>query len=128
MGVEFSWDDDDKTVIRYTATESWNWTDFHRTVRVSLFALHNLNHQIDTIFDLSQSPKTAGGAVAHIRSVGKKQHPSISGRAIVIGLEHDIVQKLTIGGANQVILGDQTLYFVDDEAAAQAILREFQGG
>lgn len=123
MGMRFEWDDDEKTVIRYVAEGTWNWTDFHRSVRVSLFALHKLGHPVDTILDLTHSAKTPGGAIAHIRSVGKPQQEHISGRAIVIGLDAETETKLLAGQPERMLrFGEQTIHFVDDEQQAQAIL------
>ena len=48
MPLDFVWDDDAKTVIRYRARGRWNWNDFHKTVRISTFQLDRLDH--DTTF------------------------------------------------------------------------------
>lgn len=127
MGMRFEWDDEEKTVIRYVAEGDWNWTDFHRSVRVALFALHNLGHPVDTILDLSQSTKTPGGAIAHIRSVGKPQNEYISGRAIVIGLDSQTETNLLAGQPDRALsFGEQTIHFVDDEQQAQALLEKWR--
>jgi len=131
MGFEYSWDDDEaQTVLRYTAVgDDWNWNDYHKTVRTALFALHRIGHAVDVVVDLSDTDHLPGGAVAHVRSFGKRQNPNLTGRAVVIGLDRDIERTLT-GGSDERVLrfGEQILYFVDDEASAQKVLAALDSG
>ena len=129
MGVHFSWDDEEKnTVIRYTAEDDWNWNHYHKAVQMSLFALHRIGHDVDVIVDLSGTDKIPVGAMAHVRSFGKRQNPHLTGRAIVIGLDRDTELSLRGGDDSERVLhvGEQTIYFVDDEAAAQALLTQLR--
>lgn len=123
MGCEFRWYNDDKRIMCYIITGDWNWTDFHRTVRVSLFSIFGIEHQVDTLVDLRGTSKTPGGAVAHIRTIGKKQHPKLSGRAVIIGLDAETEAKVLAGNTERVLsFREQTIYFADNEAEALQLL------
>lgn len=123
MGVEFRWDDDAKTLLRYVALGAWNWTDFHRAVRVATFALYNAGETVDVVFDLRGGHRLPAGAVGHLRTVGKKVHPRLSGRAAIIGLDAETRRQLAPDGSPLLALGDQRIYFAEDDAHALALLR-----
>lgn len=128
MPVRFAWDDPErKTILRYLIEGDWNWKDYHNAVRMSLFALHGLDHDVDVVIDMRGSDKLPAGAAAHIHSFGKRGNPRLTGRAIVIGLDADFVQGF-LGQSTERILqtGDQTVHFVDDEDAAQALLSQWE--
>lgn len=122
MGISFKWDNG---VLRYVAEDQWNWNDYHKAVRIASFSLNNVDHQVDVILDLSQSIKIPSGAVAHLRTLGKKDHPKLTGRGIIINLDHDTRRKLAGNDEDNFQIGEQTIYFVDNEAQAQILLSEF---
>jgi hypothetical protein len=128
MGVRFQWESAEKRVIRYVAEgDDWNWKDYHKIARISSFAMHNLGHKVDVIFDLTQSTRLPGGAIAHLRSLGKSEGAPLSGRVIIVGLDASIEQRLLAGSAIRSLeFGDQKLCFADNEEQAQSILGTFQ--
>lgn len=123
MGVSYDWYDDSQTVMVYTAEGDWNWNDYHKAVRMSLFSLHGLEHPVDMLLDLRGTDKTPAGAVAHLRSVGKRLHDNLSGRAVIVGLDDATARQLVGAGARMLQFGEQTLYFADTPDEAIALLR-----
>jgi len=124
MGVQFKWDNEAKTILRYVAEGSWNWLDYHRAVRISLFSLYSAKAPVDVIFDLRGGNRLPGGAIAHLRTVGKKQHNTLSGRAVIIGLDDKTLRQIVPDGGKLLILGDQKLHFADSDEEAYIHLRE----
>lgn len=122
MGVEFKWDNDARTRLRYVVAGAWNWTEFHRAVRVSIFALYNAGEAVDVILDLRGGDRLPAGAVGHLRTVGKKTHAKLTGRAVVIGLDEATIRQLIPGGGRVLVLGEQRIHFVADDAEALAVL------
>lgn len=121
MPVDFVWDDAEKTVIRYRALGTWNWSDYHKMVRISTFHLDTLDHSVDTLFDLTGSTRMPAGAVGHLRMLGKADHAHRRPRAIIIGADETLQTQL--GAVAGVYRADgQLLQFVADEAEAQAVL------
>jgi hypothetical protein len=118
MPVTFEWWNDEKTVMAYSVTgNDWNWTDVHRAVHLSLFQLVNVDHPVHTLADFRQATKWAGGAMAHLRSLGKKrEHTHFSGKAILLGVPDDLRVKVT-GDLTRFdfITAEQAIHFVSDE-------------
>lgn len=125
MPLDFVWDDDAKTVIRYRARGRWNWNDFHKTVRISTFQLDRLDHDVDTILDLSESERLPAGAVGHLRTLGKADHAHRLPRAIVVGADAAVQSQL--GAVDGVYRAEgQSLYFVANEDEAQRLLAKWR--
>jgi hypothetical protein len=123
MVVQFKWDNETKTILRYVAQGDWNWLDYHRAVRISLFSLYSAKAPVDVIFDLRGGSRLPGGAVAHLRTVGKKQHDTLSGRAVIIGLDETTLRQIVPDGGRLLTLGNQQLHFADSDDEAYALLR-----
>ena len=125
MPVDYVWEDDDKTVIRYRVQGLWNWNDFHKTVRISTFQLDRLTHDVDTLLDLTGSAKLPAGAVGHLRTLGKADHARRRPRAIVIGAA--AAQPQQVGAVDGVYQAEnQLLHFVPTDAAARELLLLWQ--
>ncbi len=130
MPVEFQWEDEDKTAIRYVLSGAdWNWRDYHRTVQRSMFELVNIDHVVHVVADFQAVVKLPGGAIAHLRTIGKQQpQGKFSGKAIVIGLEESWRHKLLASpDADRLELPNQVIYFVATNEAAGKILEELNG-
>jgi hypothetical protein len=122
MGITFRWDDEARTLLRFSAEGEWNWKDYHHMARVASFNMFNAGGAVDVIFDLRGGVKLPSGAVAHLRTVGKRLNERMTGRAAIIGLDAETTRQIAPDGTGSLTLGDQTLYFVDDDAAAYAAL------
>jgi hypothetical protein len=126
MTVKFGWGDEAHTVMRYTAEGQWNWKDYHRAVRVSLFALRGVDHPVHSILDLTHTDILPRGALPHLITVGAKKHPCLSGYGVVIGLDHQIEGNLLQGKSERVLrMGEQVIHFVDNETDARIVLDSF---
>jgi hypothetical protein len=124
MPITIAWDNDEKTVLRLTAADRWNWNDFHKSMRVATFWLDTVDHAVEMIVDLSQSERLPAGALGHIRSLGTQIHPNGRARLLIIGLDESVTGPL---GGKDNIYHDSTrlIHFVEDEDQAQAILGEW---
>ncbi len=124
MPVEFRWDNEEQTVIRFVATGLWNWNDFHKAMRRATFWLDSVSHSVETIIDLRAGVKLPAGALGHVRSLGKRIHPNGTDRAVLIGLEGSVAKPL--GGAEGVYRdGVRLLRFVATEDEALAVIAEW---
>lgn len=121
MPVKFVWDANLENVVRYTFDGAWNWKEFHRVVRVSIFSFYKATALVDLIVDFRGTTLPAG-AVGHIRTIGKKQNEYMSGRAVVIGLDAATVHN--IGAVDGIFrTGEQIIAFVDDDDQAYQIIQ-----
>lgn len=128
MPFDFKWDNPEKTVIRYRAQGDWNWKDYHTCVRVSLFSLPKGDIVVDSIIDLRDStrPKMPSGVLGHVRSFGRKHHPTLSGRAILIGLPKEAESQLGLNDQRQLPTTDGMVQVVDTDDDLEATLRTWQ--
>jgi hypothetical protein len=125
MPVHFDWDNEQQTVLWFTATAPWNWTDFHRAMRQATFWLDAVQHPVDLVVDLRQSHKLPAGALGHIRSLGTAIHPNGQNRVVIIGLDEAIAGPL--GGVDRVYSdGTRLIRFVDTADEARAIVHAWQ--
>src|SRR3990172_2967279 len=91
MPVTYRWDNPEKTVLRLMATGEWAWRDFHRAAQVSRVNMMNGGDRIDTVVDLRGSDRLPSGAAAHVRTFGRPENRRQTGRAVVIGMDADVV-------------------------------------
>ncbi|MEQ8673209.1 MAG: hypothetical protein RLP44_28060 [Aggregatilineales bacterium] len=128
MPFTFVWHDESKTALRYQAEGDWNWKDYHTCVRGSLFTLHGHDQQVDSIIDLRGSTRTTmpSGLPAHIRTFGKRSHPNLTGRAVVIGLPDYGFESLHMSSDQSIATSDGVIRFVESEDALHALLMEWQ--
>ncbi len=121
MPIQFAWDGDSQTVLRFLVTDPWNWNAFHKTMRLATFQLDGVDHPVEMVVDLRQSKKLPAGALGHVRSLGKATHPNARNRLLFIGLDESIAGPL--GGADGIYQRpDRLLRFVDSDKSAEAIL------
>jgi hypothetical protein len=128
-GIQFqyTWHDDSKNAIRYTALGEWTWRDYHACVQIASFSLAG-HEGIHSIIDFRQQtrPKMPGGMIAHMRTFGKKIVPALSGHAIVVGMPEETLATLQRNDDGTMDAVDGTIYFVDDDAGIEAQLAQFK--
>ncbi|MCU0497153.1 MAG: hypothetical protein MUF87_07380 [Anaerolineae bacterium] len=126
MGVEYSWFNDQQMAIRYTASGQWDWKDYHTCVRMSLFLLHQHPHQVDSVIDLRNGTRLPAGLAPHVRTFGKRGHPQLTGRALVIGMPTDALIKLGVDDQRRLITPDGIIQFVQTDSELIATLATWQ--
>jgi len=125
MTFDFRWDNDQQTVLRYLASGDWNWNDLHKHMRGSTLWLDHLDHNVETIIDLRGGSKLPGGAVAHLRSLGKQMHARSRARTIILGVDPAVQQQLgAVDGVYRT--SSQLIHFAGSDDEAQAILKEWE--
>lgn len=127
MSFDFHWDDDAKTVMRYVAAGAWNWNDFHKHMRRSRLVFDQVGHDqpIEAIIDLSGGAKLPAGAVGHLRSLGKDEHPQRTRRVVIIGV--DAATQAQLGAEDGAVQAAFALIrFVDSDDDARAVIAAWQ--
>ncbi len=125
MPVHFEWTDATKTVLRYRVEGQWNWNDLHKHLARAAFQMDSVDHPVDLLLDLRGSSQLPAGAVAHLRSVGKKQHRNSSERVIIVGLPREVAQRLA-GDTREYRIESRIIRFADTEAEISAILQAWR--
>jgi hypothetical protein len=121
MPITFDWDNEAQTVLRVVATSSWNWNDFHKTLRRATFWLDSVQHPVEILVDLRATTRLPAGALGHIRSLGISIHPNHPNRMVILGLDSEVA--VPLGGKEGTYSdGTRLLRFVDANEAAQTVL------
>lgn len=125
MPVDFEWDDPGKTILRFRATERWDWNEFHKHLRRCTLRIDESDHPVDLIFDLRGTERMPAGSVGHLRSLGKSIHAQHPPRAVVIGVDDDLQAQLGVSaGALRGV--DRLLRFAADDSEAYAIIADWR--
>jgi hypothetical protein len=124
MPVRFEWYTRDKTVMRYVAEGNWNWHDYHRTVRISLFSMMNHPHKVHSLVDLrgSTRPALPAGFGAHARTFGKPFSEALSGKAIVLGVTPEQIPFGTLESDGTLPTDYGVVHFAQSEDEARGLL------
>ena len=124
MPVRFEWKDESRRVIVYIASGEWNWKDYHQAVRAAAFSLTAVEHSVDSVIDLRASTRASlpAGAAAHVRSFGRVTQARLSGRAAVIGLPAEEIERLGAGPRQTLATTDGVVKFVDSDAELETLL------
>lgn len=127
MGIRFEWYNPEKTVMRYVFEGDWNWLDYHRVARVSVFQMMSLpERSVHSLLDMRAVGvgRFPFGVMAHARTFGKRHMPALSGHAVVLAMPLHIVQTLPLSG--RVLRGqDGDVHFIDDESQLLPILQSW---
>lgn len=72
MPIHVNWDNDEKTIVRYTFVGKWDWNDFWEAAKASTELSNTVPHQtVDVIGDLSQTHMMPARGLKHLQNVTK---------------------------------------------------------
>lgn len=127
MAFQYEWRDENKRAMVYIVEGDWNWKDYHHVVRVSTFSMTGIEHPVDSVVDLRDStrPTLPAGLLGHVRSFGRKKHPKLTGRALVIGLPPEGIKILQLLDNNTLPTSDGYVKFVDTLEDLNTVLDEW---
>jgi len=122
--VRHEWYNAERSVMRYIAEGDWNWHDYHRAVRASLFAMVNHPRSVHSLIDLRASgrPTLPAGFGAHARTFGRRASPALSGRAVVLGVTPEQFPQNLLDADGTLETPDGRVYFVQSEEEARALM------
>jgi len=125
---DYEWYGEGKRVIRYNARDDWTWKDFHSVTHVSQHAVAAATEPVHVMIDFSTGARDRfpGGIGAHARTFGKRHNETFSGKAVVVGLPDAVLAKLGVSEGDVLPTADGEAHFVADEAAADALLAEWE--
>ena len=84
MSIQVVWDNDEKTIIRYTYQGQWTWDELAAVLEEAYALLDTVDHPVDFIIDLRQSVLLPKDALRHGERVAQAVHPN-EGRSVVVG-------------------------------------------
>lgn len=85
MGINSSWDNDEKTIILMEFEGQWTWTDVQNVGTRHNQMIDEVTHPVDFIVDFSKSQHVPPGFLQHTRRVLSGAHPR-SRAVILVGM------------------------------------------
>jgi hypothetical protein len=84
MNIKVSWDNEDKTIIRYDFEGTWTWADF-RTAAEEAFAMtRSVEHTVDTISNFYPGVMLPPNAMFQFRQIMEDAPPN-RGVNVIVG-------------------------------------------
>jgi hypothetical protein len=75
MGIQVVWDDDAKTIIRYSFERSWTWAEFETAQREAHAKIDTVTHKVGVIIGGPADATLPLNMLSHIRSGLRNKHP-----------------------------------------------------
>lgn len=112
MPVTVAWDSEERTLMRYTIVEPWQWDEFYTTLAEGrAMRLQENVAVIDIVFDVTQARKIPFDALTQINIMGRRD--SIVGshvrRIVIVGANTFLQSILTMVGRVAPRLGDRVV-------------------
>lgn len=123
----YSWYDEAKTILQYTAQEDWTWRDWHAGWQPIIYNLINHAGNVHILLDFRQQQRERlpVGFHAHLNSFGTQLSPKLSGQAVVVGFPHADYTQLMLDDDGTLPTKSGRLYFAQDDNQVRALLQSF---
>lgn len=86
MGIYVEWDNEDRTVLRYTYEDFWSWDEFYSASAQARSMLETARHEVNTIVDMRSSTVMPRGMLAQARRALDQACHSNQGLIIGVGV------------------------------------------
>jgi len=84
MNIKVSWDNDDKTVIRYDFEGTWTWEDFKIAATEAFAMTRSVEHPVDTISNFLPGVLLPPNAIFQFRRIMEDAPPN-RGVNVIVG-------------------------------------------
>lgn len=126
MPIQTTWDDEQRSAVRYIFDGSWTWDDLKAAFDTAHQLLDTIDYSADTVIDMRASKTLPDHAISGIRRIGIDQvgHPNHSRLTVFVGLSLFAKQILFITMRTFKSLQAQNdFHFADTIEEARAIIR-----
>ncbi|MCA0459040.1 MAG: hypothetical protein LCI00_34135 [Chloroflexi bacterium] len=123
MPVSMDWDNADHSIIRVTFQGQWERDDIERMITKGVSMLETVNHEVDSIFDFTQSTFSPRKLLASVDRMENTHNPN---ERLVIIVNANIYIRSVIKVAR--VLAPKTfayIYFVDCLSSAYTLIEQF---
>jgi hypothetical protein len=126
MPIQVVWDNPERTTIRVTFIQPWDWDEFHAAVARGRQMAATADRLPDRIVDFTASQSLPDGALRHFRQVRREElHQEfftvVTGASIYVRAMGDAVARIVPGGARNV-------HFTRTLEEARDLLRHLRAG
>lgn len=83
MPVTLDWDDAEKTRVRLTLLDNWEWEDLNVIIPVGISLFRSVDHTVHVVVDHTQTDHLAHGALSHAVSLMDLLPPNLGSVVVV---------------------------------------------
>jgi hypothetical protein len=95
MPVKVEWDNEEKSVIRFTYTGNWTWDEFYIHVKEANEMMDSVDKTCVSIVDMSKGSRLPANASIHIRNI-IRQSMSHNNSGITVFIKAETIVKMII--------------------------------
>lgn len=92
MGVKLSWDNKEKTIIRYDFTEPWTWDDFRAALDADDEMIESVDHVVHLLYDMMNIRSAPPNMLAKLPQIVNVINPRLG--LIVIAANYVWIQSI----------------------------------
>ena len=83
MGIMVAWDNDEKTIIRYTYSSRWTWNELYAALDEQAALQATVSHDVAILIDVRNVHLVPEGFISHVKRVGERVPKNTSARVVV---------------------------------------------
>jgi len=95
MSIAVNWYNDDKTIIYWKFAGKWDWNEYAEAQDVSNAMLDTVDHTVDVIGNVQESPSLPANALSVYRSNLSSAHPN-TGLIVLVGASMFVEQMVRL--------------------------------
>lgn len=84
MAIEVTWDNEEKTIIRWTYSPDWTWNDAYQARDDEKLLIDSVPHIVDALGDMRAARGVPPGALTTVVNVMTKRHERL-GLTVLVG-------------------------------------------
>jgi hypothetical protein len=119
MLIKIAWDDEAKTIVRYSFEKGWGWNDLNSAFAQAGELFSSVDHEVSVIMDFRDASLIPQNALSHIQRGFKNPKPTNVGLTVIITPTRFLQ---TMVDAAQKVFGGKKIewkmQFVNSEEAA----------
>jgi hypothetical protein len=85
MGIAVRWDNNERTIIRYTYTARWTWDELYTALAEQAALQASVTHEVAILVDARNTNIVPEGFIAQVKRVAERMPPHTGLRIIVSG-------------------------------------------
>jgi hypothetical protein len=128
MLIKLTWDDEEKTIVRYNFEKGWGWNDLNNAFSEAALLFNSVPHEVNVIMDFRDASLIPQNALSHIQRGFKNPKPTNVGLTVIITPTRFL--QTMVDAAQKVFGGKKVewkMQFVNSEEAARAAILASRG-
>jgi|GEM_PF-1619405 len=120
MPITITWDDEAKTMFRYTFEGQWTWDDVYATMQKANTMLPENPVRIDVLIDYQSTARIPDSFITNLKGIAKRQ-PDFAGITVIIAKSAIIKVFVDVSRRTDAKIADKIYWVETDEQAYQLI-------